>query len=119
MTSVRVPWFARDNGATKAQQDCQARWESKAAPPVTLGNAELVDVFAWCQHVALLTAALDAYGSVGGSFTDVLRSVKFASPLTSDVGPLAGGRWGPVQDAVVVWNVSCGCWKQRDAFADR
>lgn len=119
LTSVRVPWFARDNGEAQAQRECRTRWEAKTTPPTTLGSAELVKVFAWCQHVALLTAALEAYSSAGGTFADVLRSVRFTSPLTSDVGPLPGGRYGPMQDAVLVWQAGCGCWKQKTAFADR
>ena len=76
-------------------------------------------MFAWCQHVALLTAALDAFGTAGGSIADVLQSVRFTSPLTSEVAPLPGGRWGPAQDAVVVWETGCSCWRQKTPFASR
>jgi hypothetical protein len=117
LTSLRVPWFARDNEPTPEQRQCQTTWEQKATPPATLGSAEQVRVFAWCQHVALLTAGLDAFSS--GTFASVLRSVRFTSPLTSDVGPFGDTRWGPTQDAVLVWQASCACWKQRSAFADR
>lgn len=119
LTSVRVAWFARDNGETPEQGECQTKWEQKAAPPTTLGSSELARVFAWCQHVALLAAALDGFSVTGGRIADVLRSVRFTSPLTSDIAPLPGGRWGPTQDAVVVWQADCACWKQKTAFAGR
>lgn len=118
-TSVRVSWFAREHGETPDQRVCRTRWEAKAAPPSTLGAQELARAFAWCQHVALVAAALEAYNANGGAFHDVLRSVRLPSPLTSDLGPLPGGSYGPLQDAVLVWRAMCGCWQEERSFADR
>jgi hypothetical protein len=106
-TSLRVPWFARDHGTTATQRECADRWTAVATPAVLL-QAEQETVYAWCEEVAALdTGATD------------LRTVRIDSPLTSDVGLLPGGDWGPAQDATLVWRATCGCWRQTAPFAAR
>lgn len=108
-TSLRVPWFARDHGPTPQQQRCAELWTSAATPSVLLATEETT-VYAWCEEVAALEAA------VGRAPLD---QVRISSPLTSDVGPLAGSGWGPAQDAVLVWRAACGCWREAAAFGTR
>lgn len=115
-TSLRVPWFARDRGETPMQKGCRERWEAHVGGEMRAG--ETVRVFAWCQHVRLVEAALAAVGP-DAPLSDALRVLRVGSPLTSDLGPLPGDRYGPTQDAVLVWRSSCGCWREQRPFAPR
>ena len=38
-----------------------------------------------------------------------LRSLKVPAALTSELGPLPGGGWGPRQAAVLAWKSACAC----------
>jgi hypothetical protein len=115
-TSLRVPWFRRDHGETPTQEQCRAKWEQTGR--TSLGGAELARAFMWCQHVAMTLDALRAVDA-GIPFERALRSQRVDSPLTSELGPLADGGYGPTQDAVLVWRTSCGCWVESRAYADR
>lgn len=117
-TSLRVPWWAREQGPSDEQRSCQARWEEKAATAGPLSAVELARAFAWCQLARVLDAAVEASAS-GGPPERHLRSITLPSPLTSDVGPLPGGRFGPRADAVLTWRSSCGCWRQTQPFRER
>ena len=117
-TSLRVPWFQRDHGTTAAQSRCDQVWEANAVPPAYLSAAETVDAYAWCQGFDLLAAGVRD-GAPAGSVGPTLRAERISSPLTSDLGPLGGGGYGPTADAVVVWRSSCSCWSEREPFAPR
>jgi hypothetical protein len=114
-TSVRGPWYTRTSGTTPDQQECQATWQAAAVPPTTLAGTELFEVYSWCQTAKLMASALSSPRPPA----EVLRTLTQASPLTSDLGPLDGGGWGPGSDAVVIWSASCACWNQSRAFAPR
>lgn len=115
-TSLRVPWFSRAEGETVAQASCKEVW---TATSHTLLSEETVPVFAWCQHVAAVGAALEVAARGGVSVRDALRAQSVVSPLTSDLGPLGGEDFGPVADAVLVWRTSCACWAPQAPFATR
>lgn len=117
-TSIRVPWFARTHAETSVQAACRTAWETVAVPPRTLDTDELVSVFIWCQHANLVLAATRATED-GTPFELALRKQHVVSPLTSDVGPLSAGGFGPTQDAVLVWRASCSCWMESRVFAFR
>ncbi|HUR77089.1 MAG TPA: hypothetical protein VMZ22_04010 [Acidimicrobiales bacterium] len=115
-TSVRVPWFARDHGETPLQLACRQRWETAAGGPMR--SPESVRVFAWCQHIELVDSALRA-SSASVAFPEVIRRLALPSPLTSDLGAIAGGGWGPTADAVLEWRAVCGCWAEQRPFQPR
>ena len=85
---------------------------------ITLGDTELAHVFAWCEIVDLVRAAVAQTGE-GVPLATALRAVRLPAPLTSDLGPLPGGGFGPTQDAVLRWSASCACWQESSKFADR
>jgi len=117
-TSLRVPWYARAHGQTAAQSACLNAWDATVTPAQTLSNDEESDVFAWCEQVTLVSAALGAAGQAG-SFASALRALRLASPLTSDLGPLGHSEWGPTQDGVLAWSAACACWQEKTPFTDR
>jgi hypothetical protein len=114
-TSLRVPWFARAHGQTPEQTACLQSWQATATPSAALSPDEQVDVFSWCEIVSIASGA--ARAPVG--FADAVRAMTVPSPLTSALGPLAGGHWGPTQDAVLVWRASCVCWQEKQPFTNR
>jgi hypothetical protein len=114
-TSLRVPWFARAHGQTPDGTACLQAWQSTVTPAATLSNDETIDVLAWCEEVHLVVAALAA----PGSFSQAARALPLASPLTSDLGPLPAGGWGPRQNAVLAWSSSCACWQEKAPFSER
>lgn len=111
LTSLRVPWFAREKGETASQTACRQRWEQQVVPPTLLAGDETVRVYAWCQHVAVLEAVSGA-----AQPAEALAASSYASPLTSDLGPLRDGSWGPSQDAVLSWQAACTCWRSVQGF---
>jgi hypothetical protein len=89
-------------------------------PAQTLSTAELVDVLVWCEEVELVASLLSAAQTQPAMpFVPLARGQRLPSPVTSDLGPLATGGWGPAQDAVLVWHSSCRCWEEKEPFADR
>jgi hypothetical protein len=116
-TTLRVPWHARAHGETTEQTVCRERWEAAAVPPRMSGGDESRWVHAWCQHVALASAARQAAAASAQPVGEVLRTFAMPSPLTADLGPLDDGGWGPSADAVVVWRASCACWEEQTPFA--
>lgn len=114
-TSLRVPWYARAHGTPAEQTSCLQAWQATATPPAALSTDEQVDVFAWCEAVSVASAASRG----AAAFADAVRAMTVPSPLTSGLGPLPGGHWGPTQDASLVWRASCVCWQEKQAFADR
>jgi hypothetical protein len=117
-TTVRGPWYARAHGTTAAQAACQAAFAKAAASPGAAKAADDTLVYGWCEEVSMAAAAWRAAPS-GVPFATALRSERVASPLTSDLGPLRHGGFGPTEDAVVVWEAACGCFVQRSGFAPR
>lgn len=118
-TSLRTPWFERDEGETAVQQDCRETWEEAAPPPGgTTDNAELARVYTWCQLTTLVVEPALVRLSTGISFPDAIRDEEVVSPLTSDLGPLADDGFGPTEDAVLEWDATCGCWTSTREFSD-
>jgi hypothetical protein len=116
-TATRVPWFARTHGETPEQELCRTTYEGRTTPPATLGSEELVRVYQWCQHAVLLRLALD--GLAGGHSLDALLAARpIASPLTSDLGVVAG-RFGPAAQATLRWLAACSCWTELRGFSRR
>ena len=114
-TSLRVPWWPRENGETPEQAVCLQTWEATAR---TTLSSESTTVFAWCQHVALLATALIA-SETGTPFAQAIRSASVVSPLTSDLGALPDGGYGPTADAALTWRTSCTCWASDRGFEAR
>ena len=119
-TSIRVPWYARAHGSTGQQQQCADRWTAVATPPLLL-PAETGTVYAWCEQVALLNGAYPSITAATNRLapTAALARLRIGSPLTADLGPMAGGGWGPTQDAVLVWKAACTCWQEAQPFRTR
>ncbi len=117
-TSLRTPWFERDEGETAVQQGCRETWEEAAPPGGTTDNAELARVYTWCQLTTLVVEPALVRLSTGISFPEAVRAEEVVSPLTSDLGPLADEGFGPTEDAVLVWDATCGCWTSTREFSD-
>lgn len=105
-TSLRIHWFARDHGPTIEQRACADHWTASAVPAVLLAGEEAA-VYAWCENVEVLRAA------IAGT---PIEQIHLGSPLTSDLGPLTAGSWGPTADASLVWRASCSCWRESEPF---
>jgi hypothetical protein len=116
-TTVRGAWFARAKGESVEQRTCREAYEARVVPGAILGDDERAYVLLWCQHAALLRLLLDAAGE-GLAPEDVLRERTVASPVTSDLGRIAGG-FGPLQSAIVRWQAACACWTQVRPFRPR
>lgn len=116
-TSVRTPWYERTHGDTPVQAACKQRWRA-AAPPGLITTTELAHAYAWCLAVATTSAGLGALVR-STSFREAVRSVAVPSPLTSDLGPLPGGGFGPTEDAVLAWSARCICWTEDKPFQAR
>ena len=116
VTTMRSPWYERTHEATPEQTACADRW-AQAAPPGALTNTELAHVLAWCDLVAVVEAA--PVSPSAATLGEELRSLTVASALTSELGPLPGGGWGPRQVAVLAWKAACACWEEAAPFADR
>jgi hypothetical protein len=115
---LRIPWYSRDHGPTPDQQACAAQWTSTATPPAELPG-EQAPVDTWCEEVDLVNVALTETVLSSTNLASGLLSVRMTSPLTSDLGPLHDGLWGPTADAVLTWRATCNCWQQRAPFAAR
>lgn len=116
--AVRVPWFARTHGETMEQTACLSRWAQVAGAGAPFDERERAMVLMWCQHARIAALAT----RVGGPVVDVaaaVRSQRVPSPLTSTLGQLADGTWGPTEDAVLVWRASCQCWREMRPFTPR
>jgi hypothetical protein len=113
-TTLRIPWQARAQGRpTPEQADCDALWQAKATPPVTLPTEE-VRVYAWCEAAAALASAAGAAAVTGVDPAAALARLTLTSPLTLDLRPTGLG-WGPMRRAVLVWHATCSCWSERSA----
>ena len=117
-TSLRIPWYARSHGATARQQQCTGQWTAAATPAVLLPS-ETAPVYAWCEEAAVLSAVYASAPSSVSRLAAVISQLRVDSPLTANLGPLAGGGWGPTQDAVLVWRAACECWQEAQPFRSR
>lgn len=119
-TSLRTPWFQRDEGETPAQQQCRERWEEGSESGATgLGNEELARVFMWCQAISMIVGpALARFDGGTASFEATLRERPVASPLTSVLRATPDGGFGPAHDAVLAWDDGCRCWTVERGFSD-
>lgn len=115
-TSLSIPWSPRDHGSTAQQRACDATWQARATPAVTLPG-EQPRVYAWCALAQVLARASVAAVLSRQDPVGLLATLRGPSPLTSDVGPVRGG-WGPVADAVLTWRASCSCWQEQEPFAE-
>jgi len=111
-SSMRVPWQPRQTGETPEQADCRTTFTASVTPPVLAAGEETVRVFAWCQHALL--AALAVREGIAA-----LTSARLESPLTSALGPLPGGGFGPAEDASLTWQIDCRCWRSTEGFRPR
>lgn len=110
VTSVVFPWRSRIDGPTQEETSCRARWEEATNGPV-LGDVELGRAFRWCQQVALAERLVGAV--VGGMpLVQARTELSYRSPLTTPLGPLNGGGWGPQGRHAVNWRASCTCWTE-------
>jgi hypothetical protein len=118
-TALRTPWWEREEGETPEQEACRTEWEAAAPPTTTGGAAELLLVYTWCLHLWYVVEP--ALGAVdrGTPFATAVREQVVRSPLTSDLGPLAGGGYGPGVDVVLAWDGGCGCWAATGQTVDR
>jgi hypothetical protein len=121
LTSLRGPWFARAHGETPAQLACRTQWEAAATPPKMLSGTETVDVFEWCEHVAVAAQVLQRVLVSGADVRAALANARYDNAsLTSALGSVDGGTgFGPVADATLVWHNACACWEERTPFAPR
>lgn len=117
-TSLRTPWFERDEGETPAQKSCRERWEEASDPSgENLAAPRLARVFMWCQTVSMMVErALASFSRGTSSFDEALRERSVASPLTSTLGPLPDDGFGPTEDAVLAWDRACRCWMAERGF---
>ena len=115
VTAIRTPWADRQQ-PTALQQKCSQAWETAATPPVSLGPDEQLRVFEWCQHLDLVARA----GTTDPSKVKAeIQRLRYESPLTSDLAPLADGSWGPSRIAELQWHANCECWQPLQPFMER
>ncbi len=111
VTSVQLPWHP---GAVEQRATCRSTWESAQAPPMSLSDAELLRALTWCQHAAL-ASALTQRASLSG-LRDSLLGLEVASPITSQLGALRDGGYGPTTVTQVTWGAACRCWSSTTPF---
>jgi hypothetical protein len=117
-TSLRLPWWSRAHGTTPVQQACATQYTSTTTPPLELPDDQ-APVDTWCEEVGLLNRAVTAALVTAGDLTSTVLHLRMASPLTSTLGALHHGRWGPTEDAILAWRATCECWQQRTPFRPR
>lgn len=111
VTSIQLPW---DPGAEEQRAACRSTWEGAQTPPAILGSAELLRALTWCQHAAMastVTARAPTLGLRGALF-----GLEVTSPITSPLGMLVGGGYGPTTVTQVTWGASCSCWSSTMPF---
>ena len=116
--AVRGPWFTRAHGETAEQSTCLSLWAEVAGAVGPLDERERFTVLMWCQH-AVIAAAATASGGQAVDAAAAVRADRLQSPLTSTLGLLGDGTWGPTEDAVLVWRASCQCWQEVKPFTPR
>lgn len=111
VTSVQLPW---DPGAEEQRTACRSTWEGAQTPPAVLGDAELLRALTWCQHAAMATTAAERAATLG--LRGALLGLEVTSPITSPLGPLRGGGYGPTTITQVTWGATCRCWSSTAPF---
>lgn len=109
VTSVQFPWLPDPDGV---RAECREQWESAQTPPAVLGQGELLRALLWCQQIGLLAGLGPATPDAVGAF---LAST-VPSPVTSRLGPLADGGYGPSALTTATWSASCSCWGADEPF---
>jgi len=100
VTSVRHPWHP---APSELRSSCLDRWAADDEPdPAADGDAELRALL-WCQHADLARALLDGEDVASG---------ERQSSVTTALGPLPDGGFGPTVATVATWAADCGCWEQ-------
>lgn len=112
VTSVQLSW---DPGAATQRAACRSVWESAQTPPAILGDAELLRALLWCQHAAMAAAAAER---LGAGLVGSLTSQAVDSPVTSRLGGLADGGYGPTRITTATWSAACGCWGASTPFTE-
>lgn len=110
VTAVLFPWHP-GNEALRAS--CRSSWEQAQSAPVVLGDAELQRVLLWCQQIALAAAIVDRLAA-GESAVGTTS----ASTMTTALGPLAGGGFGPTRVTTATWAADCACWSSDGRFRE-
>lgn len=103
VTSVLFPWHPGNDGL---RAECRESWESAQSPPATLDNNELRRALLWCQHVRLAAEVASMLGQAGGQ----ANSASAASSVTTALGPLPDGGFGPTRVTTATWSAGCACW---------
>lgn len=112
-TSLVYPWHEE----TPEQEECRERWEGAGGR--VPGTMELFRAFTWCQHVSLVGEVVGQVRDDQVSLAEAFSAVELTSPLTTALGPLADGGFGPRIDHVLTWDASCACWADPVPAADR
>lgn len=111
VTSVQLPWSP---GAAEQRAACRSTWEGAQTPPVILGDAELLRALTWCQHAAMASTVTERVATLG--LRGALFGLKVTSPITSPLGMLRDGGYGPTTVTQVTWGASCSCWSSTAPF---
>lgn len=109
LTTLQHPWSSAGAGL---RADCDRTWADSGG--TELSGSVAVRMYAWCQHVALAARA-----GAAGTSAATLRGGTLDSPLTTRLGPLPDGQWGPTQHRPLEWDTSCACWTAEGAPMDR
>ena len=111
VTSIQLPWHP---GAEEQRAACRATWESAQTPPAILGGAELLRALTWCQHSAMASSVAQRALALG--LRAALLGLEVTSPITSPLGGLRDGGYGPTTVTSVTWGASCACWSSTMPF---
>lgn len=112
VTSIQSPWHP---GAEAQRATCRSAWEADQTPPTVLDNGELLRALTWCQHAAMAAAAAERSATVG--VRSAVLALEVLSPVTSPLGILRDGGFGPTQITLATWAATCGCWSTTAPFA--
>lgn len=112
VTSIQLPWHP---GADEQRAACRATWESAQTPPVILSDAELLRALTWCQHAAMAAPTVERAMTVG--LRAALFGLEVTSPITSPLGGLRDGGYGPLTVTLATWGAACSCWSSTVPFA--
>lgn len=115
-TSMLGPWSESQRGTSADQRRCLERYATVTGGPAAAGDARAV--YQWCQQVDLVDAAM-LQVERGVPLSQALRSQIVRSPVTSFLGPIGAGGWGPTQDAALRWSAACTCWEVERPFSAR
>lgn len=110
VTSVQFPWHPGNEGF---RSSCRSSWEEAQPSLGVVGDAELLRVLQWCQHVRLAAAVAELLAAGAEP-----AEAKGQSGLTTAIGPLPGGGFGPTRLTTATWSASCACWSADGSFEE-